>query len=353
MDEAKTILENETPENTQSEVNTQTEPVEYDFLNNKPSPNSDDIITSQFDIAFKKSSPLIQNYILSDKLEENIKLICKIEKLDEDKAKIVIENITVSILVGLLPISEAKDTMIESFRSSGIILESFSASMIMKSIDTYILSDIRKQILESKLDEKREIRHLTLKEKKEESAKEELRKILLEKTGNLDGRGQPLIQYKPRDIPKPEKVNLENSENQKPKPELNRETLLQKLNLENITDTQKALDRMREIKNAEINRLKDEKVKDEEIIQKDEVVKANPEDLQTDQVSDNLATLLKAKLNNKENETVNLDVLREERGLQEAKEEKMKNLKELNRVKDAVEIKKDYAGSDPYRETIT
>ena len=60
---------------------------------------------------------MIQEYILGDKLEENVKLICKIEKLDEEKARVIIENITISILVGLLPISIAKETLIESFRS--------------------------------------------------------------------------------------------------------------------------------------------------------------------------------------------------------------------------------------------
>ncbi len=323
---------------------------EYDFLNkDKKSLNDADIVTTQFDSAFKKSSPVIQNYILNDKFEENIKLICKIEKLDEDKAKIIIENITVSILVGLLPISVAKDTMIESFRSSGILLESFTAGMIMKSIDTYILSDIRKKILESKVDSNREIRHLTLKEKRDETAKEDLRKILLEKTGNISGAGQPLIQYQHRDLSQEKKVAQVKLEKES-KPELNRETLLSKLGLVDITDTQKALDRMREIKKAEENRIENIKnpSNSNQASDLDETIDAKEKLGNNNETSNNLASILQNKLNRKEDENTNLDNLREQRGIKEAEIEKNKNTFNFNTTEN------NYTEStDPYRETIT
>lgn len=327
---------------------------DYDFLDeNKKSVNDADIVSTQFDTAFKKSSSVIQNYILSDKFENNIKLICKIEKLDEDKAKIIIENITVSILVGLLPLSVAKDTMIESFRSSGILLESFTAGMIMKSIDTYILSDIRKQILESKVTSNREIRHLTLKEKKDEEAKEDLRRILLQRTGNISGVGQPLIQYQHRDL-KEEKAKQEKlKQGETDKPVLNRETLLKKLGLADIDNTQKALDRMREIKNTETDRLKDE------VSNNTTPGSENTEEVDTNlnlnnlhsEVSDNLANILQNKLNRKEDQDVNLDNLREKRGMEEAQNEEIKKVNSNFNLNPTIEnYSKD---NDPYRETIT
>lgn len=361
------LLEKNTPESSPEDSSTETkiavdslepkENLDYDFLKTeKRSVNNDDLITTQFDTAFKKSSPVIQTYILSEQFEENIRLICKIEKLAEEKALIILENITVSILVGLLPISEAKDTMIESFRSSGIILESFSASMIMKSIDTYILSDIRKQILESKLDEKREIRHLTLKEKRSEANKEELRKILLEKTGNLDGRGQPFIEYKSRALNKPPIKESTTPKNdfsaETKKPELNRDALLTKLNLNNITDTKKMLERMKEIQEAESKRVANPQLSASVPITLSE--KSGEETAKRKNVtSDNLADMLKEKLAAEEDLNTNLDTLREERGIQEAQLERAKTLTLPVAKSASTETQKDYANFDPYREIVS
>jgi len=346
----------------------------YDFLDpNKKSENSDDIITNQFDTAFKNSSPVIQNYILSDKLEENIKLICKIEKLDEDKAKVIIENITVSILVGLLPIDVAKETMIESFRSSGILLEPFSAGMIMKNIDAYILSDIRKQVLESKIKDKKEIRHLTLKEKKEEAEKEELRKILLERTGNITGKGTPIIQYKKREIPEPSNGTKISAETRKG--EFTRDSLLAKINLQNVSDESKIKDRFVEIKKQEDERLEDmkkdeEKEKEEDtslnknLTQEEKIEdgKVNAEENDRDEeidISKEFANALKNKLISHEDEKTDLNSLREERGEEEEELQKSRDtaysraLAKENTGESSQEEQKTPDGTfDPYRETI-
>lgn len=340
---------------------------DYQFLdNNKHSQNNEDIISNQFDEAFKRASPVIQDYILGDKLEENVRLICKIEKLDEDKAKIVVENIAVSILVGLLPIDEAKNTMIDSFRSSGILLEPFTAGMILKNIDAYILSDIRKQILEDKIGNNKEIRHLTLKEKTEEKEKEELRKILLERTGNVTGKGEVLVQYKNREIPK---KNLESTDNPK-KYETNRESLLAKINLQNVSDTEKVKDRMIQIKKEEEERLSRLKARVEgdakerlgrsqstevEIApeEKKEEELAPSEEIRAENISKEFARSIEEKLNSNEDEKVNLDILRKQRGEEEAKNKNMSSAysEYINSVggESGVNVDKNF---DPYRETL-
>ncbi len=366
IEENNSILENVNIENQEQE-----ETASYDFLDpQKKSINNDDIITNQFDNAFKNASPVIQNYILGDKLEENVKLICKIEKLDEDKAKIIIENITISILVGILPISSAKDTLIESFRSSGILIESFTAGMIMKNIDAYILSDIRKQVLESKIEEKKEIRHLTLKEKEEAAEKEELRKILLERTGNLNGKNSPIIQYKERELQKPIKNSiLEEKEIEKEKKqEFNRDSLLAKINLQNVSDIDKIKDRMAQIKKEEDERLERTKSKENKEIErvekikelsniKDESEKENIENAQENTVnlSKEFADTLKEKLLSKENENADLNFLREKRGIEEVEIQKTKNTAYNRMLLENDEYNEnnvDNENFDPYRETI-
>ena len=99
---------------------------------NNTNQNNDNDSTNKFDEAFNKSSKITQDYILSEKFEENIKLICKIEKLDDEKSNIIIENLAVSILIGILPIGEAKTMLTDSFKSSGILIEDFTASSIIK-----------------------------------------------------------------------------------------------------------------------------------------------------------------------------------------------------------------------------
>ncbi len=364
MQEENSIIENTNVENNQEEIIPS-----YDFLDTeKKSVNNDDIITSQFDNAFKNTSPVIQNYVLSDKLEENIKLICKIEKLDEDKAKIILENITVSILVGLLPINIAKETMIESFRSSGILLESFSAGMIMKSIDAYILSDIRKQVLESKIEEKKEIRHLTLKEKKEEAEKEELRKILLERTGNLTNKGVPIIKYKERDISKPKDIEVNDAALINKKQVMNRESLLERINMKNISNIDKVKDRMQQIKKEEeerLERVESKKNKEEErinIIKEKELEKSGKEEIQKTKelkeeninLSKEFANNLKEKLLSHAGDNTDLDSLREEREKEEIELQKNKNTaysRALSMENGDTENPTNES-FDPYRETI-
>lgn len=360
-EENNSIVENVNIENQEQGETTPS----YDFLDpEKSSVNNADIITSQFDNAFKNASPVIQNYILGDKLEENIKLICKIEKLDEDKAKVIIENITVSILVGLLPIDVAKETMIESFRSSGILLEPFAAGMIMKNIDAYILSDIRKQVLESKLEEKKEIRHLTLREKKEEAEKEELRKILLERTGNLTGKGQPIIQYKERDIPKPKEEPKAEIGVEK-KTEVNRESLLAKINLKNVSDVDKVRDRMQQIKKEEADRLarlQNKEKKEEERIKaikerdfEESEIKVEEEEVkETVDLSKEFANALKEKLLSHANENTDLNLLREERSREEVELEKTRDTAYSRALSEEIGDSENIldATFDPYRETI-
>lgn len=339
--------------------------------------SSEALIGSQFDNAFKNSSQIIQNYILGDKLEENIKLICKIEKLYEERAKVIIENIVVSILVGLISIDSAKETLIESFRSSGIILESFSANMIIKNVDTYILSDVRKQVLESKVDTKKEIRHLTLKEKKEVEEKEELRKILLERTGNLTGKGKPIIQYREREV-----VNEKKSEI-KEKKEVNRESLLEKINLKNISDSEKIKDRMLQIKKEEglrIERLEnkenEERERKNKIIEKENEKKKELENSKlavslikideekedpVEDISKTFAEKLKEKILSGEGENIDMDTLRKKRAEEEYENKKStaysREMSVLNSKNKTSSVDSDVDGDigenfDPYRETI-
>lgn len=342
---------------------------DYDFLKeSEPAKSEEDLVTNQFDIAFKKSSPVIQDYILGNKLEENIALISKIEKLDDEKSRTIIENITVSLLVGLLPISEAKDTLIESFRSSGILIEPLAAGMVLKNIDAYILSDIRKKILENKIDSApTEIRHLTLKEQNEEKEKEELRKILLERTGNINGKGKILVQYKNRE---PEKKQSQKDENVSTGKEVfDRESLLQKINMQNISDSEKIKDRMQQIKKDEDERLKREKNKEK----KDEELKENrrqkedkeissqhtdrgtdlPENSEVD-VSEKFAEVLKGKLDANEDKNTDLDTLRQKRGeIEKVQVADTTYSRMLNNAKESKEEESDVAENfDPYRESI-
>lgn len=337
---------------------------DYDFLkeNQKEIP-SDDLVSSQFDRAFNQSSPVIQNYLLSDKLQENIKLICKIEKLDDEKSQIIVENVAVSILVGLLPINEAKETLIESFKSSGIIIESFTAGMLLKNIDAYILSDIRKQILESKIEKKTEIRHLTLKEQREESEKEELRKILLERTGIASGKGDVLIQYKEREKPIKTVIEKEGEEEEKKEEiKINRESLLAKINLHNVSDSEKIRERMLQIKKEEEERIKKlEFKKDEEaeriakIKEKEEEIKRKKE-LEEKEISLAVVEDLKEKLSAHEDEMVDLNELRKQREKEEIELQKSKKPNYYEEaLRDENEETDEYIENqnfDPYRESF-
>ncbi|MFO0743929.1 MAG: hypothetical protein U0469_02675 [Candidatus Paceibacterota bacterium] len=366
-------MPNDTQENIETLQNKEEENTsDYAFLHEDQKNNSEENFSDKFDLAFNQSSPAIQNYILSDKFEENIRLICKIEKLDDEKANIIIENVAVSILVGILPITEAKNTLMESFKASGVLLEDFSAGLIMKNIDAYILSDIRKQILQSKSDTNKEIRHLTLKESNEEKEKEELRKILLERTGNLNGKGEILVGYKNRES---NKQNI--TEKQEEKSELNRDSLLAKLNLKNVSDTDKIKERMAQIKKEEEERIAEtERKKQEEKALREErdkenqsqtAAKENKEyknidiqpDKENEEISKIFAETLKEKIENGEKENQDLDLLKQEREKEEAYRQaknptyyakEMKNVKEnSNSLQESTSVEEAF---DPYRETI-
>ncbi|MEI6352992.1 MAG: hypothetical protein WCO35_03620 [Candidatus Nomurabacteria bacterium] len=345
-----------TEENNTEEVNHS----DYEFLNGKNSTQSgSEAVTDKFDMAFSKSSKAIQDYILSEKFEENIRLICKIEKLDEDKSNIIIENIAVAILVGLLPITEAKTTLIESFKTSGILIEDFTAGMVLKNIDAYILSDIRKQIIQSKTESNKEIRHLTLRESTEETEKEELRKILLEKTGNITGKGEVFVQYKDRDnnIKKEPEIN----NNQK----INRDSLLETMNLKNISNTDKIKERMAQIKKEEeerIGKLNEEQKEKRDIYEererntnngiKEEINTENTEENNEDnskEISKIFAKTLEEKISEEENKK-DSDILKQERERQNSL------VKSQNPNYYAKEIENNSSDTpvafDPYRESI-
>lgn len=365
--------------NPDEEISPREDVFDYDFLKpekeaDTPKETNENIVVTQFDTAFTNSSKAIQDYILGEKLEESVRLICKIERLEEEKAQVIIENIAVSILVGLLPINEAKETLIESFRSSGIVLESFTASSILKSIDSYILTDIRKKILESKLENKREIRHLTLKEKREEFEKEELRKILLERTGTISGKGKILIQYKEREntsgqtVKEIDQKNIEDSKKQ----EMNRESLLAKINMQNISDTDKIRERMAQIKKEEDGRIqrvlvkeKNEEERVSEIKNKEseqdretaspkienrEVSKEENSSFKDEEMRQVLIENLKEKLLSNEDEKVDLNILRQDREKEEVQIQKAKN-NDFYKNSMAQDFEEpDSSNFDPYRE---
>lgn len=341
--------------------------------------SSGDIVTDKFDKAFAEASPVIQDYILSNKFEDNIKLICKVANLEGEKENVIIENISVSILVGLLPLEEAKNTLVESFKSSGISINKESSEEILKNIETYILSEIRKQVLKES-GSRREIKHLTLKESNLEKEKAELRKILLERTGALTGKGATLIQYKDRAIESLQK-EAEAANNNAPVKSLkdsivNRDSLLAKINIKDLSDTDKVKERMMQIKAEEDARLAkleaEEKAKEDlrekrrelEEKRKAEVENFNKEneavlveEKAEEEVSQNLSKLLAKQLSEKleknDDEGVDLNMLREKRAKEEA--EKKKNdansySKAMsNSFSDKNGQEKDF---DPYREGV-
>ncbi len=311
--------------------------------------NEDNALTDNFDRAFSQASPVIQDYILSSKFEDNIKLICKIAKLEGEKENVIIENISVSILVGLLPLEEAKNTLLESLKSSNILIENSFAENILKNIDTYILSEIRKQVLQEKNGSIREIKHLTLKESNLEKEKAELRKILLERTGVLTGKGATLIQYKDRAIESLKKEAEKENNNTQIKSlkdsVVNRDSLLAKINIKDLSDTDKIKERMMQIKAEEEARLaklvEEEKAKEglrekrkeleekrkvemEEFNKENEavLVEEKVKEEENENISKLLAKELSEKLENNADQEVDLDLLREKRAKEEAERQK-------------------------------
>lgn len=353
--------------------------------NTQPNPEEKEIVkqedpeTDQFDEAFKKASPVIQDYILGNKFEENIKLICKIAKLEGEKENTIIENVSVSILVGLLPLEKAPETLVESFKSSEILIDKNSAEKILKDIDTYILTDLRKQVLQSKASSVREIKHLTLKEENLEKEKAELRKILLERTGVLNGKGATLIQYKDRAVESLQKEAEQASGNAPVKSlkesVVNRDSLLAKVNLKDVIDSDKIKERMMQIKAEEDARLAkmeaEEKAKEElrqkrkelEEKRKAEIENFNKEnenvlieekvqEEESQNLSKLLAKQLSEKLENKVDEETDLNTLREKRAKEEVEKQKNEAIsyaKSISENSTTENVDKDF---DPYREGV-
>lgn len=211
----------------------------YDFLDpEKVSENNEEELMTSFETAFQNSHPIIQDYILSDKLGENIKKICKLEKLDEELCKTILENISVSVLVGQINPQNIKENIIEGFRNLNMQIEDFTINMIVKDIDTYILSDVKKLILEEeRKKEESQIKKVEVVAEKVDSRKEELRKMLLESTGNTTKKIEN--NYK-----KP--INEE---------KVTRESLLENISIDKPLNLQNVEERMQEIAKEEKERL--------------------------------------------------------------------------------------------------
>lgn len=211
----------------------------YDFLDpEKVSENSEEELMNSFETAFQNSHPIIQDYILSDKLGENIKKICKLEKLDEELSKTILENISVSVLVGQINPQNMKENILEGFRNLNMQIEDFTINMIVKDIDTYILSDVKKLILEEeRKKEESQIKKVEVVAEKVDSRKEELRKMLLASTGNTTKKIEN--NYK-----KP--INEE---------KVTRESLLENISIDKPLNLQNVEERMQEIAKEEKERL--------------------------------------------------------------------------------------------------
>jgi len=320
---------------------------------------SNDLTMSKFDEAFNQASVEVQNYILSEEFPKNIALICKLQKLEGEKENVIIENVAISILVGLLSTKDAKNTLMESFKISGILIEELNIQMILKDIDAYVLAPARKQILESKVTNKN-IRHLTLREEREETEREELRKILLENTGNLKGKINT-FEYKKID-PGQTGENINNLENAKNhSSNHNRESLLSRINIQpgEIIDTAKVKERMRQIRTEEAERLKRlEKSEESEIqtrLARSELEKKKQleldqqrrdEILEANETSNQVKELVEKNL--EENKKNNFDI---QKLIQKReKEEEIKEMKNVKKIADQEDQKQ--TALDPYRESV-
>ena len=341
---------------TIQDKNTNPVPDDYNKLNKEnlhDGEMGDNATVNKFDEAFNKSSQEVQDYILGEDFPKNIAIICKLQKLYEEKESVMVENMAVSILVGLLSTGDAKKILIESFGASGIILESFSADLILKDIDAYILAPVRKQILRDTISNKN-IRHLTLGEEKMEKDKEELRKILLEKTGNVNGRGGVFKYQNPLSVPETQRqTGLEKIKS------VTRESLLGKINLNSVdtTDKDTLKERMGKIKIEEVARIeKLEKLKKEELVNKlsrDNYQKEYMEGLKNkkeveslDNTNQELIGSIKEKLENGESANFDLDNIIRKRELEEL--EKKQSIAE--QISD--EEKRGMVDVDPYRESV-
>jgi hypothetical protein len=250
----------------------------------------------------------------------------------------------------------------ESFKASGILIEELNAGMILKDIDAYILSHVRKQILKSKIADK-EIRHLTLKEERVEKEKEELRKILLANTGNVNERGN-VFEYKKREIQNTGHGQSASSGNGETKEKVSghdRESLLAKINInpEDLSGKEKLKEKMKQIREEELKRLVAlENEKEKELVdkinrenlqkEKDEMRLKEKENLnlEENEISEIMKKRLEEKIESGEKENFNLDKLIKER----EDEELLKERNEKKRL--AVEEDAEAASADPYRESM-
>ena len=321
--------------------------------------NSNDLVMSKFDEAFNQTSLEVQNYILADEFPKNIALICKLQKLESEKENVIIENVAISILVGLLSTKDAKNTLMESFKISGILIEELNIQMILKDIDAYILAPARKQILESKVTNKN-IRHLTLREEREETEREELRKILLENTGNLKGKINTFEYKKISHGQTGENINnLENAENHSSNH--NRESLLARINIHpgEIINTTQVKERMRQIRVEEEERLKKlEKSEEaetqtrlarEELEKKEQLEldqKRRDEILEANETSNQIKELLEKNLEEGGENNLDIQKLIQKRETEEQIKE-MRNVKKIADQEDQA-----LTALDPYRESV-
>lgn len=332
-----------------------------------------------FDEAFNKASQVVKDYIMNDKFEENIKIICKINKFEGEKENIAIENTAISILIGIYNFEQAKNSLIQSFKDANIAVDNETISNIIKNIDTYILSGIRKEVSKEKNNSTREIKHMTLKEANYEKEKEELRKILLERTGTLTGKGEALIQYKNRDsIKEEEGIKEEESKKEKEIKSIkssivNRDSLLAKANIKDLDDVGKIKERMMQIKAEEDARLlklqAEEKAKEDlrqkrkELEEKRKIEmetfnKENEIALVEDQVKEEesqnisklLAQELKERIENNTDDEVDLNALREKRAREEEVLQKKKAMSYSNNI--SSENNTVDEAFDPYRENM-
>lgn len=117
-------------------ISEKTEPYSPD---NKGSKNSS--IQKQFDDAFAESSHYIQNYILGDEFDHDVKYICSKNNLNLEKLEISLQNVCCSLLVGLLRIEDVKDVIIETFKIDEHDVSEAEAENIVFDIKEVILTD--------------------------------------------------------------------------------------------------------------------------------------------------------------------------------------------------------------------
>ena len=240
---------------------------DYDFLKNPESenlpPTNEEIIMAHFNNAYNKSHPYIQEYILSEKFKNDVIKILTLENINDEKHRIILENIISSLLVGIIKKEEIKDLLFNSFLASEIKVQISFIDKLIVEINKYILREVREKIVEKKIEKKIEMEeiktlpiktitgeekekivlpisttekiikeHKMTRQEKEEKMKVELRKILLDNSKKTDR----FIEYQEKKDIEAQKP-IEKSEIRKP--EFNRENLLNKIDDQEILDISK------------------------------------------------------------------------------------------------------------------